>query len=126
MFATPREDVHAEGLAVAGHDRADLAVAVDPERLAAQADPDRISLPLAGPERVHLLRDATERRDDQAPRELGGRVRRPARAGVGAHEDATSRARFDVDMRKHAGLADQLELGKGLEQRREARGTVAG
>ena len=34
-LATPREHVHAEGLAVAGHDRSDLAVAVDPECLAA-------------------------------------------------------------------------------------------
>src|SRR5262249_46863352 len=74
VLSAPRQHVHAEGLAVAGDDGADLAVAVDAEGLAAQPDADRVRLPLAGPERVHFLWNAPERRDDEPPRELGRRV----------------------------------------------------
>src|SRR5262249_26885725 len=76
ILAPPGEHAHTECLSVPGDDRADLAVAVDPERLAAQADPDRIGLPLAGPERVHLLWNAPERRDDEPPDELSSGIRR--------------------------------------------------
>src|SRR5215472_7376909 len=63
--ASPDDDVHAEGLAVARHHRADLAVAVDAEALAAEPGADGIGLPASGAQRGHLLRDAPQRRDNE-------------------------------------------------------------
>src|SRR5215212_6266688 len=69
----------ARALAVAGDDSADPPIAIDAERLAAQrmADTD---LPFAGFQRRHLLRNGAHRRQDQAPGEFGGCIRR--RIGV--------------------------------------------
>ena len=116
-LARPHQHVHAERLAVARDDAADPAVAVDAERLAAQRAADA-DLPLAGLERRHLLRNLPHRREDQPPGQLGGRVGRRAGVLVRRHDDAEPRAGLDVDVRIDAALADELELGQALEQRR--------
>ena len=123
--AAPDDHVHPERLAVAGHHGADLAVAPDAERLAAQADADRMGLPLAGPERHHLLRNPTERGDDEPPRQLGRRIRRPPGAGQRAHQHAAPRGGVDVDVREDTDLADQTQAIETLEQRRPDRRALA-
>src|SRR5262249_56046991 len=104
------DDVHAEGLAVARHHRADLAEAVDAEGLAAEPGADGIGLPASGPQRGHLLRDAAQRRDDEPPRELGGGVRRPAWHLARGQDDAAPGAGVHVDVREDADLADAPQL----------------
>ena len=111
----PCHDVHAERLAVAGDRAADPPVAVDAQRLAAQRGADA-DLPGARLERRHLLRDLAHRRDDQAPGELGGRVRRRVHVQVRRHDHAEPRARLDVDVRIDAALTDQAKPRQPLEQ----------
>jgi hypothetical protein len=65
-------------------------------------------LPLAGLQCRHLLRDCAHCRQDQAPGEFSGRIRR--RVGVLARrdDDAEPCAAIDIDMRINAALADQF------------------
>ena len=87
-LARPHQHVHAERLAVAGDDGADL--------------------PFAGFQRRHLLRNGAHRRQDQAPGEFGGRVRRRISVLARRHDDTEPGAGIDIDMRKDAALADQF------------------
>ncbi len=131
LLRAPHRHLHAEGLAVAGHQLADAAVAPDAERLAAQrhahAEVGRHGrglqarlLPRAVLEVGDVLRQAAHRGHDQRPRELGRRV---GRAHALGHGDAVRRAGIDVDVLAHlARLCDQAQLGQLLEQlAREAR-----
>ena len=124
-LAAPDDDAHAERLAVAGDELADLAEAPDAERPALERDADaevgrharRLQarlLPRAVLERADVVRQAAHRRHDQRPGELGRRDRRADAFGDG---DAEPRAGLDVDVRADAaGLGDQLELRKLLEE----------
>jgi len=116
-LAPPHDHTHAECHAVTRDDRADPAVAVDAEQLVAQALADA-DLPASSPERRHLLRYLTHRRQDQSPCQLRRGVRR--RIGVLARrdDDAAARTGIDIDVRIHASLADQPEIRQPLEQRR--------
>src|SRR5439155_14373260 len=91
-LAPPSQHLHAEGLAVAGDDGTDPAVAVDAKRLPAQARPDGVRLPLPRTERSNLLSDAAQRGDDEPPGQLGRGVGRPAWRHVGRHDHAGPRA----------------------------------
>src|SRR5262249_58491553 len=94
---------------------ADAAIAENAKRLSAQRRANA-DLPAPGLDRRHLLRELTCRGENEGEGELGRRVGR--RAGVLArrHDDAEPRARRDIDVRIDAALADELELGKTLEQ----------
>src|SRR5262249_20005850 len=122
--APPHQHLHAERLAVAGDDGAYASVAEDPQGLAAQRVADA-GLPLTRLERFHLQRDVAHGGDDHAPGELGGRVRRHAEGLVRAQQHAEPRARVDVDVRKHAALADEPQLRQPLEERRADLGALA-
>src|SRR6266511_1270421 len=124
-LASPREDVHAEGLAVAGHNGADLAVTVDAERLPAKAAADRIRLPFPGPERGHFLGDPAHRGDHEPPRQLGGGVGGPPRTGLRGQDHAAPGAGLDLDMGIDAHLADDAEAVEALQQRRADRCALA-
>ncbi len=124
LRARPHQHVHAERASIAGDHAADAAVAIDAEGFVAQRRADA-DLPFAGFERRHLLRNLAHGREDQSPGHFGGGVGR--RAGVLARgdDDAEARAGVDIDVRIDAALADQLELGQALEQRRADLGPLA-
>ncbi len=89
----PGDDLHAEGLA----DRRDLrAEPTEPEkaeRLALEPRPDR-GLPLALAHGTILARDVAGKSEDEAPGQLGGRVRQHVRAADG---NAVLARRLEVD-----------------------------
>src|SRR5206468_6655262 len=100
------EHVHAERLAVARHELADLSVAPDAERLAAEhlseAEVRRQRrrlqsrlLPRALLQVRDVLRNAPLRRHDERPRQLG---RGHRRAGPFQYRDAAFRACIDIYM----------------------------
>ena len=57
--------------------------------------------------------------------QFGGGIGRRARVLARGHDDAARGAGVDVDVRVDAALADQLELGQPLEQRRADLGALA-
>ena len=105
-FAPPADHPRAKGFADRGDDTADLAVSVDAEGLAADANTES-RLPLAFFEPPHFTRQTAQRRKDQSPSEFSGGVRIARTAG--RHDDSLFRASFQVDMgRRPAGLTDQF------------------
>src|SRR3954470_8877847 len=117
LFARPDQHLHAERLADLRHLGADAAVAEDAERLAAHGGADT-DLPFAGFQRGHLLRQVARRGKDQRPGHLRSGIRRRAGVHVGADHHAPLRAGVDVDVRIDAALADELQPGQLLDQRR--------
>src|SRR5262249_15147573 len=115
-LARPYGHLHAERLAIAGDDRADPAVTVDTEPLAAQRAADA-DLPAASFQRGHLLGNLAHRREHQAPGELGSCVGRRAGMLTGGYDDAQPRAGIDIDVRIDAALADEPQLGQALQKR---------
>ena len=125
LGAAPDQNLHTKGLAVAGHQLADAAVAPDAQGLAMQhhAKPEvgghggRLQpglLPGTVLEAGHVLRNAPHRGHHQCPGQLGGRDRR---ALALANGDAAFGAGVDVDVRTDAaGLCDQFESGQFLHQ----------
>ncbi len=122
-LAPPREDLHAESLAVSGDHGADAAVAVDAERAPAQRGPDA-RLPAALFQRRDFLRNPAQRADHQSPGELRGPVGR-ARCLPGRYDHAAPGAGTDIDMRARPVLADDLQLGQFLDERRRNRRALA-
>ena len=110
-------DVQAECSPITRDHRADPAVPVDAQRLAAYRVADA-GLPFTGSQRVHLLRNPTHRGKNERERQFGGRIRGRVRVLARRHDDAKSRARRDVDVRVDAPLADEPECGQPFEQRR--------
>ncbi len=123
-LARPHENVHAEGLAVAGYHLADASVAVDAERLTAQPVADA-RLPVARLERLHLLRNLAHSGQHQCPGELRGGKRRRSRMLARRDDDAERGAGVDVDVRIDAALTDELEACEPLEQRCSNGGALA-
>src|SRR5580692_5529655 len=117
LRARPHENTHAKRPAVAGHDAADAAIAVNAERLAAQRRTDA-DLPLPGFECGDVLRDEPQRIQDQPEGQFRRGVRRCAGMLARRDDDAEPRAGIDVDMRIDAALADQPQLGQLLKERR--------
>jgi len=75
--------------------------------------------------RRHLLRDLPGGRQDKAPGQFGGRVRRGIRVQVRRDGHAVPVARGDVDVREDAALADELQPRQTLDQRRADGGSFA-
>ena len=121
-LARPDQHPHAERPAVAGHGRADPAVAVNAQRLAAQRVADARSARRRACSDGHLLRQLALGGEDQPPGELGGGVGRRARVLVRRDDDAAPRAGLDVDVRIDAALADQAQAAAGA--RAAARGSA--
>ena len=124
-LAAPDHHLHAERLAVAGHQLADLAVSPDAQRAPAQHDAQaevrrhrcgfhsRL-LPAAVLERADVLGQPAHGRHDQRPGELGRRDRGTDALRDG---DAALRAGLDVDVRADAaGLRNQAQAGQFFEE----------
>ncbi|MCY1223560.1 hypothetical protein D9M72_356900 [compost metagenome] len=128
-LAAPDQHLHAEGPAVASQQPADLAIAPDPQGLAAQhlaqAEIGRHRrrfqprlLPGAVLQAGDILGDAALGGHDQRPGQLGRRNRRThafehghASVGAGVQVDMAAGAGADP-----AGLADDLEFGQFFQQ----------
>src|SRR5678815_2264478 len=113
-FAPPANHPRAKGFANRSNDAADLAVRVDTDGLAADANAE-CRLPLAFSEPSHLARQTAQRRQDQSPCEFrcGVGITRAARG----HYNPLLRTRLQIDMRRRpSGLTDQFELRQFLDQ----------
>jgi len=108
----PGDHVHLERPRHARDPAAEPPEPDEPERAARELGPDR-ALPAALAHAAVLLDEVALQRDDQAPRELGGRARQPAGAADG---DAELPRRVHVDRGvAHAGRHEQLQIGERCE-----------
>src|SRR2546428_7807541 len=105
----PARHIQAERLADGGHARADLAHAEQSEALAAQGHARRKAfVPAAGAHVALAPGEAARRRDDQAPRQLGGGRSAVSRAGMANRDAALAAGRRIEAARAAARQADEL------------------
>ena len=112
------DDLHLEAERAVGDDRADIAGADQAERLAGHLDPhEAVLFPLAGLGRGVGLGQLAGEREHHGDGMLGGGDRIAERR---VHDDdAARRGGGDVDIvDADAGAADDLEVGRGVEDRR--------
>ena len=111
-FPSPDQNIHPEGLTVAGDALADLTVAPDPQGQALQrsAKPEAAGiLPPALLTVLHIGNDIAAGRHDQTPAQFRRSNRRPDSFG---HGNPMGAAGLQVEMVTDlAGLADQLQIG---------------
>ena len=112
-----RDHLHPQAMRAVGDDRPDIARADQPERLGGHLDPhEAVLLPLAGLGRLVGLGQVAGEREHQRDGVLGGGDR-VAERGV-HHDHALGAGGGDIDVvDPDPGAADDLEVGRGVEDR---------